>query len=206
MLAVFSNSNADGEVRGDAYVPIRRANSISASDFSPEPLPECKAASLDSRNAYCMALFEQEARKVKADKLAADKARQIQIERDTEWLHQQEQISSSLESSFASASSGSAPSPAYEAGSVEAIITAAANFYGQDPSEAIRVARCESTLGQDPDAYNGNSGHYGLFQFKMSTWNGTPWASKCDVLDNWCNAHGAMWMWSEGRKSEWECQ
>lgn len=54
--------------------------------FTKEPLPTCLGAALDSRNAYCMALFEAEGRKVAEEQrlkkevedklLAAEQARQ----------------------------------------------------------------------------------------------------------------------------------
>jgi len=52
-------------------------------------------------------------------------------------------------------------------GDVEAIITAAAQAQGVDPSWLISTAECES--GLNPNAYNGAGPYDGLFQFLPST-------------------------------------
>lgn len=59
------------------------------------------------------------------------------------------------------------PQANYPPGSIEAIIAAAANAHGVDPSWMIRIASCES--GLRPNAYNPSGPYYGLFQFLMST-------------------------------------
>jgi uncharacterized protein YraI len=82
------------------------------------------------------------------------------------------------------------------------IIYQAADHYGQDRNDMLRVARCESNL--DPYAVN-PSGSYGLFQFIRSTWKSTPYGDK-DIFDPSANANAAAWMWKQGRKSEWVCQ
>ena len=135
MLAAFSNK-ADGEVRNDAYPELRRANALASLRFEQTPLPDCKMAALDSRNAYCMALQEQETRKVKAEQ----EAKRQYIAEQTAWLAQQEAISLSLESSFSAASGGSAAST----GGAKAFIY-------------------DKESGNDPNAMNG-SGCYGIGQ------------------------------------------
>jgi soluble lytic murein transglycosylase-like protein len=65
-----------------------------------------------------------------------------------------------------------APKPAppvvsYPPGSIEAIITAAAQRHGVDPAWMIRTASCES--GLRPNAYNPAGPYIGLFQFLPST-------------------------------------
>lgn len=84
-----------------------------------------------------------------------------------------------------------------------AIIDEAAAYYGQDPAEMLRVARCESDLV--PNATNTRGGSYGIFQFKPGTWAGTPYA-EYDIFDPRANAYAAAWMWSVGKKSHWVCQ
>jgi uncharacterized protein YgiM (DUF1202 family) len=83
------------------------------------------------------------------------------------------------------------------------IIYAAADRYGQPREDMLRVARCESDLV--PAAVNGPGGTYGLFQFKPSTWLGTPFA-EYDIFDPRASANAAAWMWSVGRRREWVCQ
>ncbi len=51
---------------------------------------------------------------------------------------------------------------------IKAIITNAANRYGEDPDTAIRMAQLES--GLDPNAKNPKSTASGLFQFLSGTW------------------------------------
>ena len=82
------------------------------------------------------------------------------------------------------------------------IISNAADRYGQNREDMLRVARCES--GLDPYAVN-PSGSYGLFQFIRSTWKSTPYGNE-DIFDPVANANAAGWMWKEGRKSEWVCK
>lgn len=95
--------------------------------------------------------------------------------------------------------------PPAPSGSIESYIAEAAATYGQDYNKMYRMASCESTLGQNPNAYNGASGHYGLFQYKLSTWATTPYAGY-DVLNDYYNAMATGWMLSQGRGGEWACQ
>lgn len=82
------------------------------------------------------------------------------------------------------------------------IISNAADRYGQNRDDMLRVARCESAL--DPYAVN-PSGSYGLFQFIRSTWESTPFGNE-DIFDPVANANAAGWMWKQGRQSEWVCK
>ena len=86
---------------------------------------------------------------------------------------------------------------------IVAIITAAAEKYGQSPTDMLRVARCESVF--DPNAVNPYSNASGLFQFLPGTWKTTPFADQ-DIFDPTANAEAAAWMWSNGRRNEWTCQ
>ena len=83
------------------------------------------------------------------------------------------------------------------------IIHAAADRYGQNREEMLRVARCESDL--IPGAINAVGGSYGLFQFKPQTWARTPYA-EYDIFDPVANSMAAAWLWSQGGKVEWVCQ
>lgn len=104
----------------------------------------------------------------------------------------------------AAAPVGKAPQPAPVAGNnITAIITAAAQRYGQSPAAMIAVAQCESSL--NPNAYNGEYGASGLFQFLPSTWATTPYAN-ANIFDPYASANAAAWMWSVGRRGEWVCQ
>lgn len=90
----------------------------------------------------------------------------------------------------------------YTRDEIVAIIYAAADRYGQDRSDMLRVAECESAL--DPYAVH-PSGSYGLYQFIRSTWKSTPYGGQ-SMFDPTANANAAAWMWSEGRRSEWVCK
>lgn len=78
----------------------------------------------------------------------------------------------------------------------------AAMKYRQPVGDALRVARCESTL--NPYAV-GYAVHHGLFQFLPSTWRSTPYGGRWIYSSRW-NALAAMWMWSVGRRGEWQCR
>ena len=86
---------------------------------------------------------------------------------------------------------------------IVSIIYAAADKYGQPREDMLRVAMCESNL--DPNAVNPASGTSGLFQFMPSTFASTPYADQ-NIFDPYANANAAGWMWSVGRRNEWECQ
>lgn len=78
----------------------------------------------------------------------------------------------------------------------------AALRFRQPFHDALRVARCESTL--NPHAV-GFSVHYGLYQFLPSTWATTPYRGRWIFSARW-NALAAMWMWKAHRRSEWACR
>lgn len=82
------------------------------------------------------------------------------------------------------------------------IIYAAAAEFGLDGAEMVRIARCESNL----DPYNVTPPYSatGLFQFLPSTWASTPYADD-NIFDPALNAQAAAWMWTHGRRNEWEC-
>ncbi len=86
---------------------------------------------------------------------------------------------------------------------IVSIIYAAADKYGQSREDMLRVATCESNL--DPSAVNSSSGASGLFQFMPSTFASTPYADQ-SIFDATASANAAGWMWSVGRRNEWECQ
>jgi len=94
-------------------------------------------------------------------------------------------------------------SEAYTDDEIIQIIHAAADQYGQNRDDMLRVARCESVL--DPNAVNSSSQASGLFQFLPSTWASTPFADQ-DIFDPVANAEAAAWMWANGRRGEWTCQ
>jgi uncharacterized protein YraI len=79
----------------------------------------------------------------------------------------------------------------------------AAVFFGEDGSDMLRVAECESNL--DPKNVTPPHSASGLFQFLPGTWKTTPYADR-SVFDPEANAYAAAWMWSVGRRSEWVCQ
>ena len=77
----------------------------------------------------------------------------------------------------------------------------AAAKYHQPLPDAERVAWCESR--DEPGASNGAD--FGLFQFAPSTFASTPYARHSYWSARWSSL-AAMWMWSVGRRGEWECQ
>jgi len=83
---------------------------------------------------------------------------------------------------------------------VEAIITAAAQRHGLDPTRLIAVARCES--GLNPNALNPAGPYEGLFQFLPSTFaahGGT------NIWDATQQAEIAATMFANGQGSAWGC-
>jgi len=92
--------------------------------------------------------------------------------------------------------------PTWTEEEIIAIIYAAADEFGINRAEFLRVARCESNL----DPYNVTPPHSatGLFQFLPSTWASTPYADD-DIFNPALNAQAAAWMWTHGRRNEWEC-
>ncbi len=79
-----------------------------------------------------------------------------------------------------------------------------AAHYGVSAAEMRQVAWCESTFGQDPNAYNGVSGHAGAYQFEAGTWLGTPPGQRGEsAYNDWYAAEGASWMIAQGRRAEW---
>lgn len=81
-------------------------------------------------------------------------------------------------------------------------IRRAALHWRQPFTDALRVARCESTL--NPYAV-GFGIHHGLYQFLESTWQTTRYRLRWVYSAKW-NALAAMSMWAAGRRGEWECQ
>jgi hypothetical protein len=97
-----------------------------------------------------------------------------------------------------------APPPPSE---IAAIIRAAADKYGVDPEQLLRIAYCESRY--DPLAYNGILGASGLFQIIPGTWlaNSVPAGyGGASVWDPVANANVAAWMISRGGASQWACK
>jgi uncharacterized protein YraI len=94
------------------------------------------------------------------------------------------------------------PLPTWTEEEIIAIIYAAAREFGLDGAEMVRIARCESNL----DPYNVTPPYAatGLFQFLPSTWASTPYAHD-NIFDPALNAQAAAWMWTHGRRNEWEC-
>ena len=83
-------------------------------------------------------------------------------------------------------------------GDVEAIITAAAQAQGVDPSWLISTAECES--GLNPNAYNGAGPYDGLFQFLPSTFAAHGGG---DIWDPTQQAQIAATMFANGESGEW---
>ena len=83
-------------------------------------------------------------------------------------------------------------------GDIEAIITAAAQAAGVDPSWLISTAECES--GLNPNASNGAGPYDGLFQFLPATFAAHGGA---DIWDPTQQAQIAATMFANGESGEW---
>lgn len=68
---------------------------------------------------------------------------------------------------------------------------------------AMNVAWCESRY--HPNSVNSSSGASGLFQFLLSTWSGTPYASQ-SPFDPRANSFAAAWLYSHYGPGRWQCQ
>lgn len=87
--------------------------------------------------------------------------------------------------------------PAAPAGSITAILHAAAAEFGLDPGYLVAVASCES--GLDPGAVN-PAGYHGLFQFSESTWASYGYGS---IYDPTAQGRTAARMLAAGMASHW---
>jgi hypothetical protein len=113
---------------------------------------------------------------------------------------QQAQAAAQAEAAAIAARSNHAPPPA----NIAKIITDAFSPLGPAAVQwAINVAYCESRY--HPNSVNSSSGASGLFQFLLSTWGGTPWASK-SPFDPVANARAAAWLYSHYGPGRWSCQ
>ncbi len=83
------------------------------------------------------------------------------------------------------------------AGSVTAIIYAAAAEFGLDGAYLAAIAACES--GLNPQAYN-PAGYYGLFQFDQGTWAAYGYGS---IYDATAQARTAARLIAAGQASRW---
>ena len=95
------------------------------------------------------------------------------------------------------------PAPA----DIQAIIVAAAQRWGADQTQLLRVAYCESHY--NPNAYNASSGASGLFQFLASTWAANSVRAGyagASVFDPVANANTAAYMFANGQAGQWSCK
>jgi soluble lytic murein transglycosylase-like protein len=94
-----------------------------------------------------------------------------------------------------------APAPpriSYSGAQIVAIITAAAQAYGVDPSLLISTAACES--GYNPYSYNPSGPYEGLFQFLPSTFRAH---GGTNIWDPNQQAQIAASMFAAGESGEW---
>jgi soluble lytic murein transglycosylase-like protein len=90
------------------------------------------------------------------------------------------------------------PSTHYAPGSIQGIITAAADHYGVNPNWMISTAECES--GLNPNAYNPSGPYYGLFQFLKSTFEAH---GGTDIWNPTQQSNIAASMFASGDSSAW---
>lgn len=101
-----------------------------------------------------------------------------------------------------------APATIYERGDLYNAIEYWCAAYAVSCGEMHYLARCESTYGEDPRAFDGSSGHYTAFQFALGTWAQTPPGVRgvlASEATHWDAAEAAAWMLAQGRRGEWEC-
>ncbi len=90
---------------------------------------------------------------------------------------------------------------------MESIIRTAADAWGADADQLLRVAWCESRY--NPSAYNSSSGTSGLFQFKSGTWAANSIRAGyagASVFDPVANANTAAYMFGVGQARQWACK
>lgn len=92
------------------------------------------------------------------------------------------------------AAAPAAPAPA---GSVEAIIRAAAERHGVSGDWMVSIAQCES--GMNPNAVN-PAGYYGLFQFSKGTWSAY---GSGDIMDPAAQSEATASMLANGGSGHW---
>jgi hypothetical protein len=92
------------------------------------------------------------------------------------------------------------PLPPPSAGTIEAIIYAAATKYGVSYSWMLKIARCESSL--NPRAYNPAGPYIGLFQFLPSTFRAH---GGTDIYDPVQQANITADMLAHGQAGAWGC-
>lgn len=90
-----------------------------------------------------------------------------------------------------------APPPPAPAGSVVAIIHAAAERHGVSGDWMVSIAQCES--GLNPRAVN-PAGYYGLFQFSKSTWGAY---GSGDIFDPAAQSEATAKMLANGGSGHW---
>ena len=81
-------------------------------------------------------------------------------------------------------------------------------FKPEDVDEALKIAKCESTL--IPDNVNPSSGAAGLFQQLPKYWSeraaAAGWGANADILDPYANTAVAAWLkYNAGGWSHWTC-
>ena len=101
---------------------------------------------------------------------------------------------------LATATQAPASAPAAPAGSVEAIIRAAAARHGVSGDWMVKIARCES--GLSPRAYNRAGPYIGLFQFLASTFRANGGTNIYDPADQ---SEIAARMLAHGQAHQWGC-
>ena len=90
---------------------------------------------------------------------------------------------------------------------MESIIRTAADAWGADADQLLRVAWCESRY--NPSAYNSSSGTSGLFQFKSGTWAANSVRAGyagASVFDPVANANTAAYMFANQQARQWACK
>ena len=92
------------------------------------------------------------------------------------------------------------PLPPPSAGTIEAIIYAAATKYGVSYAWMLKIARCESSL--NPRAYNPAGPYIGLFQFLPSTFRAH---GGTDIYDPVQQANITADMLAHGQARAWGC-
>ena len=117
-------------------------------------------------------------------------------------VHEVELVAAAAERQYRAAAmrESAQPPAAGPHGDYESYIYQVAGGYAPD---MVRVMYCESSGNARAD----NGLCRGLFQYQMSTWLSTPeGAAGASIWDGYAQIRMTVWMWSQGRKSEWECR
>ncbi len=168
------------------------------------PMAVTRAVAVTQLSAYDRLSVVQQTRdqRVQAAQMAQVKAWSAELKQGlADYQAQQDALAAAQAQAARIAALNNHPPPPAD---IAKIITDAFSPLGQDAVVwALRIAYCESRY--HPNSVNTDSGASGLFQFLLSTWGGTPWASQ-SPFDPVANAQAAAWLYSHYGPGRWSCK